>query len=69
MDNNKLIILAIDDNKDNLVVLRALVSDLFPDAKFIEAGSGKTGFELCKVEKPDVVLLDIVMPEMDMMFA
>jgi PAS domain S-box-containing protein len=65
MDNNKLIILAIDDNKDNLVVLRALVSDLFPDAKFIEAGSGKTGFELCKVEKPDVVLLDIVMPEMD----
>ena len=65
MEKKQIKILAIDDNKDNLVVLEALVNDLFPDAKFIEAESGKIGFELCQAEKPDVVLLDIVMPGMD----
>jgi PAS domain S-box-containing protein len=65
MENKHIKILAIDDNKDNLVVLEALVNDLFPDVEFIWAESGKTGFELCQAEKPDVVLLDIVMPEMD----
>ena len=58
-------ILAIDDHPDNLVVLKALVNDSFPDAVFIEAGSGKKGIELCQSEKPDVILLDIVMPGMD----
>ena len=63
MDHVK--ILAIDDNADNLVVLKALLDETFPAAKFISALSGKKGIELCLTEKPDVILLDIVMPEMD----
>ncbi|MCX6233220.1 MAG: PAS domain S-box protein [Bacteroidetes bacterium] len=58
-------ILAIDDNNDNLVVLKALLSDAFPKATFIPALSGKRGIELCHSEMPDVILLDLVMPEMD----
>ncbi len=58
-------ILAIDDNADNLVVLKALLDETFPAAKFISALSGRKGIELCLSEKPDVILLDIVMPEMD----
>ena len=57
--------MAIDDNSDNLVVLKALLSEAFPQTIFISAQSGKKGIELCISEKPDVVLLDIVMPEMD----
>ncbi len=62
---DKVKILAIDDNADNLIVLKALLSEAFPEAQFMSAPSGKTGIELCMLENPDVVLLDIVMPEMD----
>jgi PAS domain S-box-containing protein len=65
MANKKIKILAIDDNSDNLVVLKALISDFLPDAVYLSADSGKKGIELCQSEKPDVILLDIVMPGMD----
>jgi len=65
MENKQIKILAIDDNPDNLVVLKALFTETFPNANLVSARSGKTGIELCINEKPDVVLLDIVMPEMD----
>lgn len=65
MGTKKLKILGIDDKIDNLIVLRALILESFPDVTFIEAESGKSGLELCKAERPDVVLLDIVMPVMD----
>ncbi len=58
-------ILAIDDNRDNLIVLSALLADSFPDADFISSRSGAEGIKKCIAEKPDVVLLDILMPEMD----
>ena len=58
-------ILTIDDKKDNLVVLNALLSDAFPDALIIEALSGNEGLEKAASEKPDVIILDIVMPGMD----
>lgn len=31
----------------------------------LEAGDGQTGLELARTEKPDVVLLDVMMPGMD----
>ncbi len=65
MENNPVKILAIDDNQDNLVVLKALFSEIFPYAKVTTALSGIEGIEKCLNEKPDLVLLDIVMPIMD----
>jgi len=65
MENKSFKILAIDDNPDNLTVLEALIKDAFPDVVYLKAESGRMGFDLCKVEKPDVILLDIVMPGMD----
>ena len=47
-------ILAIDDNSDNLTVLKALINESFPEALFISADSGKKGFELCQTARPDV---------------
>ena len=58
-------ILAIDDNKDNLISLKALIKDVFPDALTLTATSGGKGLELAASEDPDVILLDIVMPGMD----
>jgi len=36
-------ILAIDDNADNIVVLKALMGEAFPEAIFVSALSGKNG--------------------------
>ena len=58
-------ILAIDDIKDNLISLKAILKDVFPEAVVFTAMDGKSGIELAAVHDPDVILLDIVMPEMD----
>ena len=65
MDHKKIKILAIDDNKDNLIILKALIEDIFPDALPLTASTGENGLELAAAEDPDVILLDIVMPVMD----
>jgi len=58
-------ILVIDDNGDNLISLKALIGEAFRDAITLTALSGKEGLERAVVEDPDVILLDIVMPDMD----
>ena len=65
MENKKIKILAIDDNFDNLITLQALILESFPTAEIILALNGKEGLALAASEDPDVILLDIVMPEMD----
>ena len=58
-------ILAIDDNRNNLVALTALLSNAFPDVCIITAESGSDGIVKAHAERPDVILLDLVMPIMD----
>jgi len=58
-------ILAIDDDENNLIVLKALLFESFPTIKFISATSGAEGLVLCRNHRPDVVLLDIVMQGMN----
>ena len=65
MRNKVINILAIDDNLDNLIILQALTFEAFPNAKMTMALSGREGLDLAIAEKPDVILLDIVMPVMD----
>jgi len=65
MESKIIKILAIDDIQDNLITIQALVFDSFPNAIVITAQNGKDGLRLAAKEDPDVILLDIVMPEMD----
>ena len=58
-------ILAIDDKKDNLITITALLKNLKPDCRVMTAESGKEGLELAASELPDVVILDVRMPVMD----
>ena len=58
-------ILAIDDIKDNLVSLKALLRNLLPDCKVVTALSGPEGLKKAESELPDIILLDIIMPAMD----
>jgi len=65
MENRKIKILAIDDNQDNLITLRAVVSEVLPDTITYTALNGPAGIEIAFSQDPDVILLDIIMPEMD----
>lgn len=65
MGNHQVKILAIDDNPDNLVSIKALIYEAYPRASVLIATSGKVGIELAKAEDPDLILLDVLMPIMD----
>lgn len=65
METKNLKILAIDDNRDNLMALNAVVLDRLPGTQVLTALNGPKGLELARAEDPDVILLDIVMPDMD----
>jgi PAS domain S-box-containing protein len=58
-------IVAIDDNNDNLISLNAIIKDAFPDSIIYTALDGQKGIKLSIEKDPDVILLDILMPEMD----
>ena len=65
MENNKIKIVAIDDNPDNLVSLKALIKESFPEAIVDTATNGKEGIEIFNNNKIDIVITDILMPIMD----
>jgi|LGVF01.2.fsa_nt_gb diguanylate cyclase (GGDEF)-like protein/putative nucleotidyltransferase with HDIG domain/PAS domain S-box-containing protein len=65
MLNRQLKILVIDDNQDNLITLKALLGESFPEGIVYTADNGKKGIQIAFREDPDVALLDIIMPEMD----
>src|SRR5690606_3009554 len=58
-------ILAIDDNEINLVLLNQIIKLYYTDFIYLQATSGKEGIELAIKERPEIILLDILMPEMD----
>lgn len=61
MDAKKILI--ADDEQD---VLNVLTKKLVQKNFLVTAVSrGKDAIEKCKLDKPDVILLDIVMPDMD----
>lgn len=55
-------ILAIDKNKEDLSVLKEMLSSSFPETVFISAISGHEGIQKAVTENPDVILLDLALP-------
>jgi PAS domain S-box-containing protein len=58
-------ILAIDDQPDNLLSLKALIKEKFKNSQVLTSLSGSKGIELALLENPDVILLDVIMPGLD----
>lgn len=63
MDITRQKILIIDDSPLNLSVLKSLLANLNYELFFAE--SGIVGLQVAAETKPDLILLDIVMPQMD----
>jgi len=58
-------ILLVDDNAVNLLVARMMLQKCFPKATIVEAASGALALEKLRTHAFDVVLMDMVMPDMD----
>ncbi|MDM8535600.1 response regulator [Desulfobacterales bacterium HSG17] len=58
-------ILAIDDKEDNLFTISAMIKNVIPESEMFTALSGREGIEKAKKLSPDIIILDIRMPEMD----
>jgi sigma-B regulation protein RsbU (phosphoserine phosphatase) len=61
-NQNKRSILAVDDTPENLDVVKGILS---PDYTVKAATSGKMALKIAETQSPDLILLDIMMPEMD----
>jgi len=58
-------ILIVDDVKANLISLEALLESINSDFNIIQANSGVEALEYALTAKPNLIILDIQMPEMD----
>ncbi len=56
-------ILIVDDVRSNRLLLKSILNEW--DFYLLEAENGKIGVELAELEKPDVIIMDLVMPVMD----
>lgn len=56
-------ILIIDDLATELQIMKGVVTGLGHSA--VTAGDGESGYNTAKLEKPSLILLDVVMPKMD----
>lgn len=63
MGGNKKTILIVEDEKPMIQALREKLTDANYNVWVAE--NGKDGLELAKKKKPDLILLDIIMPVMD----
>lgn len=59
----KLTVLSIEDQPDIRRLIRMTLE--FKGIHVIEAGDGETGVRLAREHKPDVILMDVMMPGMD----
>jgi CheY-like chemotaxis protein len=56
-------VLVIEDSPDNLRLFRAVLR--LEGAETFEADGARVGIEIARRERPDVILMDIEMPDMD----
>ena len=62
-DYSKLSVLAVDDSPLNLLLVEKMLSRF--NFRFKKAGGGQQALDMIAQEKPDLILLDLMMPGID----
>ena len=63
LSNSKATILYVEDNPDNRMLVRRIL--LSQDYSLLEAKDGSDALNVLKTQRPDLILMDINMPDMD----
>src|SRR4029453_17497457 len=58
-------VLYIEDNRDNRMLVRRILMASDYDFVIQEADNARTGIEMARQNPPDLILMDMSMPEMD----
>ncbi|TDE14473.1 response regulator [Dyadobacter psychrotolerans] len=58
-------VLIAEDNPVNMFLTKTIISKVAPNTKIYEARNGVEAVEFCKRQKPDLIFMDIQMPEMN----
>jgi len=64
MQDNITLMIA-EDNPINMVLARTILKNIAPNAMLVEAKNGLEAYEFCKTALPDLVLMDVQMPELN----
>ncbi|PRY55561.1 PAS domain S-box-containing protein [Arcticibacter pallidicorallinus] len=60
-----LTVLIAEDNAVNMLLARTIVNNIAPGFNLLEASNGRQALEICKFQRPDLILMDVQMPEMN----
>lgn len=58
-------ILIVEDNKINMLLAKTLVKQIIPNCSIYLANNGKEAVEKFEIIQPDLILMDVQMPEMN----
>ncbi|UZD23265.1 PAS domain S-box protein [Algoriphagus halophytocola] len=58
-------VLVAEDNIVNMLLAKTIVAKIAPNATFVEAANGKEALNYCQYNMPDIILMDVQMPEMN----
>lgn len=58
-------ILVAEDNAINMLLAKTYLSEIVPNAQLIEASNGREAIAQFKLEKPDLIFMDIQMPDLN----
>ena len=58
-------VLYIEDNRDNRMLVRRVLMASDYDFEIEEADNARLGIEMAQQNRPDLILMDLSMPEMD----
>jgi PAS domain S-box-containing protein len=60
-----LMVLLAEDNPVNMFLAKTIIGRIAPKAKILEATNGLEAVEICKKQIPDLIFMDLQMPEMN----
>ncbi len=58
-------LLYFEDNPANMLLVKELIEEARPDVRLLIADNGKLGIELARTHLPDVILMDIALPDIN----
>jgi PAS domain S-box-containing protein len=62
---DKVNILIAEDNAINMLLAKTIIRRIAPNAEIYEAANGLEALEYCRMNKPNLILMDVQMPEMN----
>ncbi len=58
-------VMIVEDNPVNMLLAQTIVENMLPSADLIMVGDGLEAIEVCEKQLPDIVFMDIQMPQMN----